>query len=67
MDQAAAEFDPASCSSPTFHNRLRVSRQRRARIRITQNRMAHTSEILDETSRHRFLHIEVAVSIRHTE
>jgi len=67
MEQAAAEFDTVSWSSPTFHMGCAFHGLRRARIRITQNRMAHTSENLDETSRHRFLHIEVAVSIRHTE
>lgn len=50
------------------HNGLRVFTASAARrIRITQNRMAHASEILDEIARHRLRHIEVPVSIRYTE
>jgi len=51
------------------HNGLRVFTASAARrIRITQNRMAHASEILDEIARHRLRHIEVVpVSIRYTD
>jgi glycosyltransferase involved in cell wall biosynthesis len=50
------------------HNGLRVFTASAARrIRITQNRMAHASEILDEIAHQGLRHIEVPVSIRYTE
>jgi glycosyltransferase involved in cell wall biosynthesis len=49
------------------HNGLRaLSREAARRIRITQNRMAHASEILDEIRRHGLRYGEAAVSIRYT-
>ncbi|MEW4526934.1 MAG: glycosyltransferase family 2 protein [Maioricimonas sp. JB045] len=50
------------------HNGLRaLSRRAAERIRITQNRMAHASEILEEIRQHRLKHVEVPVTIRYTE
>jgi glycosyltransferase involved in cell wall biosynthesis len=49
------------------HNGLRaVSRHAARRIRITQNRMAHASEILDEIRRHGLRHVEVPVTIHYS-
>jgi polyprenyl-phospho-N-acetylgalactosaminyl synthase len=46
------------------YNGLRVFTASAARrIRITENRMARASEILDEIARHRLPHIEFSVSI----
>ena len=49
------------------HNGLRAfTRAAAFQIRITQNRMAHASEILDEIRRHRVRYCEVPVTIRYT-
>ena len=49
------------------HNGLRAfSRQAALKIRITQNRMAHASQILDEIRRHRLKFCEVPVTVRYT-
>ena len=46
MAQAAAELDPGKLLVTTFRNGCTFSRPAPgARIRISQNRMAHTSEI----------------------
>jgi glycosyltransferase involved in cell wall biosynthesis len=50
------------------HNGLRLLTRRAAeRIHITQNRMAHASEIVDQIRRHRLTVAEVPVSIVYTE
>jgi glycosyltransferase involved in cell wall biosynthesis len=49
------------------HNGLRaLSRHAASRIRITQNRMAHASEILDQIRSHHLRFVEVPVTIRYT-
>ncbi len=49
------------------HNGLRaLSRHAAQRIRITQDRMAHASEILDEVRRHGLRYREVPVTIHYT-
>lgn len=49
------------------HNGLRALSGKAARvIRITQDRMAHASEILDEIRRHRLRYQEVPVTIRYS-
>jgi glycosyltransferase involved in cell wall biosynthesis len=49
------------------HNGLRALSRRAAQaIRITQDRMAHASEILDEIRRHRLRFREVPVTVRYT-
>jgi polyprenyl-phospho-N-acetylgalactosaminyl synthase len=50
------------------HNGLRLFTRGAARkIRITQNRMAHASEILDQISRHKLVYVEVPVTITYTD
>ena len=50
------------------HNGFRVFRAPAARqLKITQNRMAHASEILEEIARKRMSYVEVPVTIRYTE
>ncbi len=50
------------------HNGFRAfSRATAMKFRITQNRMAHASEILDRISEHRLRYVEVPVTIRYTE
>ncbi len=49
------------------HNGLRaLSRHAAQRIRITQNRMAHASEILDQIRQHDLRYCEVPVTIRYS-
>ncbi len=49
------------------HNGLRAfSRRAAQQIRITQNRMAHASEILDQLRRHGLRYQEVGVTIRYS-
>lgn len=49
------------------HNGLRAfSREAAARLRITQNRMAHASEILDQVRRHGLSYSEVPVTVRYS-
>lgn len=49
------------------HNGLRAfSRRAAALLRITQNRMAHASEILDQVRMHGLSYVEVPVTIRYT-
>lgn len=49
------------------HNGFRAfSRKAAETIRISQDRMAHASEILDEIRRHRLMFEEVPVTIRYT-
>jgi polyprenyl-phospho-N-acetylgalactosaminyl synthase len=49
------------------HNGFRAFSRRAAQtIRITQDRMAHASEILDEIVRHELRYVEVPVTIRYT-
>ena len=36
-------------------------------IRITQNRMSHATQILQEIAAHRLRHVEVPVTVRYTE
>jgi glycosyltransferase involved in cell wall biosynthesis len=50
------------------HNGLRAfSRQAAQQLRITHNRMAHASEILDQIRGHRLRYAEVPVTIRYSE
>jgi glycosyltransferase involved in cell wall biosynthesis len=50
------------------HNGLRVFTRGAARkIKITQNRMAHASEILDQIARHKLRYVEVPVTISYTD
>jgi hypothetical protein len=50
------------------HNGLRAFKAKALRkIVITQNRMAHASEILSEIARNRLVYREVPVTIRYTE
>lgn len=50
------------------HNGLRVmTAAAAARIRITQNGMAHASEILEEIARHRLRVLEVPVTVLYTD
>jgi glycosyltransferase involved in cell wall biosynthesis len=50
------------------HNGLRALNRRAAgSIRITHNRMAHASEILDQVRLHGLRYVEVPVTIRYTE
>lgn len=50
------------------HNGLRaMSREAASKLRITQDRMAHASEILDEIHRHRLSFVEVPVRVLYTE
>ena len=50
------------------HNGFRAfSRATALKLRITQNRMAHASEILDRIREHRLRYVEVPVTIRYTE
>ena len=50
------------------HNGLRCFSAAAARqIRITQNRMAHASEIIEEIGQNKLSYIEVPVTIRYTE
>jgi glycosyltransferase involved in cell wall biosynthesis len=50
------------------HNGFRAFARHAAQtVRITQNRMAHSSEILDEIARHGLTYCEVPVTIRYTE
>lgn len=50
------------------HNGFRaLSRQAAQRIRITHNRMAHASEVLDQVRRHGLSYCEVPVTIRYTQ
>ena len=49
------------------HNGLRAfSREAASQLEITQNRMAHASEILDEIRRHRLRFVEVPVRVVYT-
>lgn len=49
------------------HNGLRAFRSRAAlKIRITQNRMAHASQILSQIATHRLKYVEVPVHIKYT-
>ncbi len=49
------------------HNGFRcLSREAAKTIRITQDRMAHASEILDEICQHKLRYVEVPVTIRYT-
>ena len=49
------------------HNGLRVFTRAAARkVKITQNRMAHASELLDQVARHKMSYVEVAVTISYT-
>jgi len=49
------------------HNGLRVFTRAAARkVRITQNRMAHASELLDQIARHKMSYVEVPVTISYT-
>lgn len=43
------------------------SRQATQKIKITQDRMSHASEILDQIARHKLKFIEVPVSIKYTD
>jgi glycosyltransferase involved in cell wall biosynthesis len=50
------------------HNGFRaLTRDAAARMRITQNRMAHASQILDEIARLSLKYVEVPVTIRYTD
>jgi glycosyltransferase involved in cell wall biosynthesis len=50
------------------HNGFRVFRADAARrLRITQNRMAHASEILEELAAKRMSYVEVPVTVRYTD
>ncbi len=50
------------------HNGFRaLSRAAATAIRITQDRMAHASEILDQVRRHRLRYVEVPVTVRYAE
>jgi len=50
------------------HNGFRVFTAAAARrLRITQNRMAHASEVLEEIARKRMSYVEVPVTIRYTD
>lgn len=50
------------------HNGLRaLTRSAATKLRITQNRMAHASEILSEIGRLKFSYVEVPVTITYTE
>jgi glycosyltransferase involved in cell wall biosynthesis len=50
------------------HNGFRAfSRATALKLQITQNRMAHASEILDRIREHRLRYVEVPVTIRYTE
>jgi glycosyltransferase involved in cell wall biosynthesis len=50
------------------HNGFRAfTRAAASRIRITQNRMAHASQILEEIARSRMRYVEVPVTIRYTQ
>jgi polyprenyl-phospho-N-acetylgalactosaminyl synthase len=50
------------------HNGFRaLSRSAAARIRITQDRMAHASEILDQVRQHGLRYCEVPVTIRYAD
>lgn len=50
------------------HNGFRAfTRAAAGRLRITQNRMAHASQILEEVARSRMRYVEVPVTIRYTE
>jgi glycosyltransferase involved in cell wall biosynthesis len=49
------------------HNGFRAfSRAAAEKLRITQDRMSHASEILDEVHRHRLRYVEVPVTVRYT-
>ena len=49
------------------HNGLRIFTRTAARkIKISQNRMAHASELLDQIARHKMRYVEVAVTISYT-
>jgi glycosyltransferase involved in cell wall biosynthesis len=49
------------------HNGLRAfSRQALRCLRITQNRMAHASQILDQIHQHRLRYVEVPCTVRYT-
>jgi polyprenyl-phospho-N-acetylgalactosaminyl synthase len=49
------------------HNGLRVFTRTAARkIKISQNRMAHASELLDQIARHKMRYVEVPVTISYT-
>jgi glycosyltransferase involved in cell wall biosynthesis len=49
------------------HNGLRVfTRAAACKIKITQNRMAHASEILGQIARHKLRYVEVPVTISYT-
>ena len=50
------------------HNGLRLfSRRAAERIRITQARMAHASEILEEIGRQKLRYVEAPVTVRYTD
>ncbi len=50
------------------HNGFRaLTRQAATQLRITQNRMAHASQILDDISRLSLRYVEVPVTIRYTD
>ena len=50
------------------HNGLRLMTSSAARrLQITQNRMAHASEIIDQIRRHQISFVEAPVTIRYTE
>lgn len=50
------------------HNGFRAfTRAAASRMRITQNRMAHASQILEEVAHQGFRYVEVPVTIRYTE
>lgn len=50
------------------HNGFRaLTREAATQLRITQNRMAHASQILDEIAHHGISYVEVPVTIHYTE
>ena len=50
------------------HNGFRAfTRAAASRLRITQNRMAHASQLLEEIARSKMRYVEVPVTIRYTE
>lgn len=50
------------------HNGLRAfTREAALAIRITHNRMAHASEIIDQIRKHRLRYVEVPVTVRYSE
>jgi len=50
------------------HNGFRaLSREAAAKIQITQDRMAHASEILDEIAKHKLRYVEVPVTVKYSK